>query len=174
MEHEFQLVDVLNASGKVIGQKPRREIDKTKDIHHTVFVLLITPNKRAVLGQIPAREDLPNLYANQYGSTMATIRRNNESATQAAVRGISRELFIDDTKPELIGEGMEEFDNGRRQMVSVFVLQSEMPDEFSVTDIKQLRPMSLAEIDTKLSRKPEQFAPTLRLIWKKYKEKIPI
>jgi hypothetical protein len=49
-----------------------------------------------------------------------------------------------------------------------------MPDEFSVTDIKQLRPMSRAEVETKLSQNPEQFAPTFRLIWQKYKDKIPV
>jgi hypothetical protein len=145
MEHEFQLVDILDEKGTVIGQKPRREIDKAKDIHHTVFVLLITPDKKVVLGQIPAREDLPNLYANQYGNTMATIRRSKEPAKAAAVRGISRELFIDETEPELIGEGMEEFDDGIKQFISVFMIGSEMPDAFSLTDIKQLRPMSRAE-----------------------------
>jgi isopentenyldiphosphate isomerase len=168
MEHEFHLVDILNAKGEVIGQKPRRELDKSRDIHHTAFVLLITPAQKAVLGLIPAREDLPNLYANQYGTTIATVRRHDEDIEQAARRGVSRELFVDDVQPELIGESMEEFEGGRKQIVSFFTLESEMPDEFSLTDVQQLRPMSRAEIETKLERKPSQFAPTFRRIWEKY------
>jgi hypothetical protein len=80
----------------------------------------------------------------------------------------SRELFVDDVQPELIGESMEEFEGGRKQIVSFFTLESEMPDEFSLTDVQQLRPMSRAEIETKLEHKPTQFAPTFRRIWEKY------
>lgn len=167
------MVDVLNENGEVIGQKQRREINKAKDIHHTIFVLLITPDKHLLLGQIPAREDLPNLYANLYGSTIATIRRSDENSAEAAVRGVARELFIDDPDLELIGEGMEQFD-GIKQSVSVFVLRSEAPDEFSLIDVKELKPMKRRGIEAWIRDKPGKLAPSFRMIWEKYGKKLPL
>jgi hypothetical protein len=173
MEHGFQMVDILNKTGAIIGQKPRRDIDKTKDIYHTVFVFLVTPDKHMVLGQIPAREDLPNLYANQYGATAATIRRSDETPEHAAARAVERELFIDDADLRQIGESLEEFDK-LKKLVSVFVLRSEMPDSFSLMDIKALKPMTRSDIDAWMQKKPGKLAPTLRLVWQKYGERFPV
>lgn len=174
MEHEFHQVDVLDDKGEIIGQKPRREIDKTSDIFHGVYVLLITPNKELVLDLIPLREDLPNLYANQYGPTMATIRRSQEMSRAAAKRGVSRELFIDDTEPELIGEAMERLSDGRWHFMSTYILRSEKPDAFSQIDIQRLEAMTKDEFQELLEAEPEKVAPTMQLIWQKYPNRLAL
>src|SRR5688572_21475881 len=106
MEHSAHQVDILDKQGRVVGQKLRRDIDKLNDIHHSVHVFLITPQGELVLSAIPAREDLPNLYPRKLGTTVATIRRSGETAQQAAVRSLARELFIDKAPVNLLGEKM--------------------------------------------------------------------
>lgn len=168
------MVDILDNDGSVVGQKPRREVDKTKDIYHTVFVLVLTPQKEVVLGVIPPREDLPNLFPNMYGGTMATIRRSGETALEAAKRGIARELFIDDADPQLIGEGMENIEGRLPVFASLFVLYSDPPVSFSLIDIASLKPMSQLKFEALLEVRPERVTPTLQLLWAKYGKKITI
>ncbi|MBL8160160.1 hypothetical protein JNJ66_06930 [Candidatus Saccharibacteria bacterium] len=174
MEHGTYQVDVLDGKGSVIGSKARRDINKEADIYHAIYVFIITPERELLLSVIPPREDLPNLYVRQYGATMATIRRSGETAHDAAVRGISRELFIDDAEPVLVSQGMEQTDDGRRVLASVFYMEGPVPDSYSVIDIGQLESMSRAKLDGLLSVRPERVSPTLRLLWKKYSSKLPL
>lgn len=174
MEHATYQVDILDRHGKVIGTKCRKDINKEVDIYHAVYVMVVTPNKELLLGIIPVREDLLNLYANQYGATMATIRRSGESALEAAQRGLARELFIDDAKPVCLGEAMEQTDDGRRVLASFCYLEAAAPDSYSVIDIGKLESMSRAKFAGLLEVRPERVAPTLRLMWRKYADKLPV
>jgi hypothetical protein len=61
--HEDQLVDIVTIGGDVVGQKPRKAIDKMHDIYHGVYVIVQTPDGMLLLSTIPRRNDLPNLYA---------------------------------------------------------------------------------------------------------------
>lgn len=174
MEHEFRSVDVLNNNGDIIGQKPRREIDPDHDIYHGVYVLLVTPGQELVLSTIPLREDLPNRHANCWGTTMATIRRHGETSKQAAQRGISRELFIDDTEPELLGETFERIAGSPPQLISVYLLRSEAPDAYSQLDIQQLKPVSRQDFQTLLEQRPEDLSPITRLAWQYYNKQLAL
>jgi hypothetical protein len=138
--------------------------------------LLITPDKKVVLGQIPAREDLPNLYANQYGNTMATIRRSKEPAKAAAVRGISRELFIDDMPLTHLGGKMHDLIDGRKSYISAFYGIAEPPGNFSVVDIESLVVLSPHKLDQMAKAKDplQRIAINLVTIWREYRDKFPV
>ncbi len=174
MEHAEHLVDVLDANGNVTHHKARREIDKSKDIYHTIHVLLITPEKDILLSVIPTREDLPNLYSSHYGTTLATIRRHGETSDEAAVRALSRELFIDEVQPIKLGELFETLSDGHKSLMTVYYFQSEIPDAYSIVDIGSLVAMTPKEIDVLVETCSEDLAPNFKVLWQKYRTKLPL
>lgn len=174
MEHSAHLVDILDDGGTIIGQKPRKDIQKQSDIYHAVYGLLITPEGRVVISNIRNRKDLPNLYAKQIGVPVATIRRSGESAQQAASRSWARELFIDDPEIRLLGEGMAVLPDGRKSFISAFYAVGSAPEIFSSTDIDELTTMSPSDLRSKLLGQPGAFAPTFRFIWQKYSNQLPL
>lgn len=174
MEHGAHFVDILDQYGHIAGQKRRRDIDKTKDIYHAVYIVLVTPEGEVVLTHIPERDDLPNLYAGQLGVPVATIRRHDESTIQAARRAAARELFIDDAEVHELGQEMFTLADGRKTLVSVFYLVGEPPETFSKTDLAGFEVMTPAQVSRELQEHPEKFAPTLRLLWQRYVKSLPV
>jgi hypothetical protein len=174
MEHAARMVDVLDKQGKVIGSKPRQDINKAVDIFHTIFVLLVTPRGEVVLGVIPAREDLPNYYARQMGSTMATIRRTGETSMQAAKRGVQRELFIDDADLKLLGDLKLDLPEGRTMFGTVFYMVGDPPASYSVIDIDTLAVVTTLQLRDILLNHQNELAPTFRYIWDAYYHKLPV
>ncbi len=174
MEHAAHLVDVLDTDGKIIGQKKRRAINKEQDIYHAIYVIVVTPKGELVLGVIPPREDLPNLYARQFGTPMATIRRHNETPLQAATRGVSRELFIDVAELTLLGEKMLHLPDGRQTYVTAYYMIADAPSIYSVIDIDTLAVASPRQLRNMIENSPQEIAPTMQAIWQAYSHALPI
>lgn len=174
MEHSAHLVDVLDDAGNIIAQKRRKDIQKESDIYHAVYGLLITPDGKVIISTIRNRTDLPNLYAEQIGAPVATIRRAEETAEQAASRSWARELFIDNPELHLLGEGMATLPDGRKSFISAFYAVGEAPDIFSSTDIDELTAISATNLRSKILNQPGAFAPTFRHIWQQYAQKLPL
>lgn len=175
MQHDFYPVDILNANGDIIGAKPRRDLDKLHDISHTIHIILVTPLGEVVMSIIPVREDLPNVYGSKLGTTVATIRRSSEGDDQAAVRAISRELFIDDmplTKVET--KFYDHMPPMPGSLFSVYYGVSDVPESYSMVDLDGLIVMTPREIDTQIDQDPHSFAFSFLKIWKDYKNKLPI
>lgn len=173
MEHGVYFVDILDRNGKVVDKKLRRDVDKLKDIHHSVHVLLVTPRGELVLGVIPLREDLPNLYPRKLGSTVATIRRSGETAKSAAIRALARELFIEDGDVVLLGEKMFKLPE-RYNYMSVYYLVADPPPSYSVLDIDTLAVVTTVEFKATLKKHSDMIAPTLKTIWKEFGDKLPV
>lgn len=175
MEHGSYVVDILDETGKIIGHKPRKEIDKSRDIYKTAHILLITPDGQAVLTRIKRRDDeLPNLYYDHYGATVATIIRSGEIAEEAARRAVSRELFIDNAELHFVGEDFENPPDNKKGFVAFFYLISDPPHIFSKTDINQLTPLAPSKVSRQIVEQPDEFAPTFRLLWEKYRHELPL
>jgi hypothetical protein len=174
MEHSAYDIDVLDDTGKVIGHKPRREINKQTDIYHGVHIILITPEGQIVLSPILDREDLPNLYVGKYGVPAASIRRHGESSQQTAERAVQRELFIEDPEVHFVGEDFEDLEDGRKNFISFYYLVGDPPVTFSKTDISHMVTFTAQELTKQMKNNPEDFAPTLLLLWRKYHDRLPI
>ncbi|HSE61923.1 MAG TPA: hypothetical protein VLA88_06570 [Candidatus Saccharimonadales bacterium] len=174
MEHAAHMVDILNEEGKVVGQKHRREINKNDDIYHVIFVLLITPKGELVLSVIPPREDLPNLYARQMGTTVATIRRSDETALEAGRRCVERELFIDKADLHFLGEQTIDLTGSSRKFMSAYYLVGEPPATFSVIDIDTLVVVTPQQLRGLLISHADEVAPTLKVFWESYHTQLPI
>lgn len=174
MQHDFHPVDILDKTGKIISQKPRNKVDKSVDIFHTAHVILITPRGEVVMSIIPLREDLPNVYANKLGTTVATIRRSNETILQAAKRSVSRELFIDEMPLTLLGEQFHSLPPMRDNLLTAYYGISEVPETYSLLDIDGLIVMAPREIDAKIEDDPDAFAGSFIAVWDTYRKKLPI
>jgi hypothetical protein len=174
MEHAAHLVDVLDEHGTIIGHKPRRDLNKARDGHHTIFAILITPRGELVLGVIPPREDLPNLYSRQLGATVATIRRTNESALQAVRRALSRELFIDEAAVHFLGEQMLDVPERIPLLASTYYVIADPPPTFSLIDIDTLVVITPPQLRDMVEHHTDELAPTLREVWRLYQHKLPI
>lgn len=174
MEHGRYLVDLVDEHGNVIDKKPRKDVDKKVDVYHSVHILLVTPRGELVLGKIPARKDFPNLYSNQLGVTVATIKRSNESADRAAVRAISRELFIDDARIYHVGDKFHHLPDGHRTYLSAYYLVGNPPATFSATDINGLTTLTTREFRERLLDAPQDIAPTFIAFWETYYQQLPV
>jgi len=175
MQHDFHPVDLLNEKSEIIGQKPRRDIDKLVDIFHTIHVLLVTPLGEVVMSVIPVREDLPNVYANKLGTTVATIRRTEETDNQAAVRAVARELFIDDMPLTKLGSTYyDQLPPTPGSLFSVYYGISDVPESYSMVDIDGLIVMSPHEIDELINTDPHSLAYSFLKVWKDYRDKLPL
>ncbi len=173
-EHASQLVDLVDESGVVVGNKPRKAINKQVDLYHSVFVLLVTPDKKLVLSQIPRRDDLPNLYAGKLGSTIATIRRQGETAVTAAHRAAAAELFCHHPQLHHLGDQYQAFADGHRTYTSVYYYMGDPAPSFSATDIRSLVAMTADELEAQIRHDAGQFAPTFAAIWSRHRRQLPI
>jgi hypothetical protein len=158
----------------VVGSKPRRDIDKHRDVYHVVYTVLISPVGQIVLAHIPERKDLPNLYNGQLGVPAATIRRSGESPMAAAQRSVERELFIDDAKLVPVGGGLFILEDGRQTYVSVYYLVGNAPESYSSTDIADLVTFTPRDLRARIESHPDEFAPTMLLLWDKYQDRLPL
>lgn len=173
MQHADYMIDLVDTKGNVTSQKPRRAINKREDLYHTIHVVLITPTGELVLTRIPERKDLPNIYADQLGTTVATIRRSNENADRAALRAISHELFINNATVYHVGDAYRELDDGIRTYMSVYYLVAPQPKKYSRNDIQNLITETYEDFRQHLRTYPHEIAPTMRAIWKMYEKKLP-
>lgn len=174
MEHGRHLVDLVDENGVVVGSKPRRDIDKYHDVYHAVYVVLVSPVGQVILGRIPDRDKLPNLYIGQLGVPAATIRRSGESPMAAAQRAVQRELYIDSAAVVPVGGGLFDLPDGRQTYVSVYYMVANPPEIFSSTDVAELVTLTPRTLRERIESRPQEFAPTMLMLWEKYQSRLPI
>ncbi|HEX8762797.1 MAG TPA: hypothetical protein VF733_03485 [Candidatus Saccharimonadales bacterium] len=168
MKHALHLVDLVDKSGAVVEAKKRQDIQKRTDLYHTVFTVLITPQKQIVLSKIPNRTDLPNLYAGLVGCTVATIRRHGETADEASIRSLQNELGLEDVSPKKLGESFRVLTDGNPVYMSVYCVVHTAPGDFSRTDIESLQVLTFKELTNALKKHPSAFTPSFLAVWQEY------
>ena len=174
MEHGRHLVDLVDENGLVVGTKQRRDIDKNRDTYHAVYTILVSPVGQVILARIPERRDLPNLYIGKLGVPAATIRRSGESPMAAAQRSVARELYIDDAKVVPVGGGLLKLHDGRQTYTSLYYMVSNPPETYSSTDIGGLTTFNPRDLRDRMAEHPEEFAPTMLLLWERYQDRLPL
>ncbi|MCR4311662.1 MAG: NUDIX domain-containing protein [Candidatus Uhrbacteria bacterium] len=170
--HEDYEVEILDGHGKPIAVKRRKDIDKTKDILHVVYIFVVTPEGKLILSRIPRDPTKKNLFAGKLGVTVATIIRHEEKHRDAAKRAAKRELGL--KKPDLtfLGETLEIITGVPKRLIAAYVCTA------SEKDIKPNRELSdelIAVTGKELDRlieKRKELAPTLLVFWDKYNASI--
>ena len=174
MEHRDYLIDLVDANGQVTGQKARSTVDKHADNYHAVHLIMLTPRAEVVLGRLPERHDLPNLYAHRLSTTVATIRRNQETSETAAARALKSELMIYSASIHPLGEGWLALGAGRGAYITACYLEAEAPAAYNTIDIAGLELMPADQLAEQLRQHPARFSLTLRAIWDSFGDQFPL
>ena len=164
----MHLVDLVNDDGAVVGAKKRHDIQKLTDLYHTIFTILITPEKQLVLSKVPARTDLPNLYVGQLGCTLATIRRHDETSDEASLRSLENELYLKDITASKLGEYFQVLPDGQRTYISIYYVIHAVPSDFSHNDIEGLQLLTHQELVEAMGKSPDTFAPSFLAAWERF------
>lgn len=169
MQHKDFLVDLIDEKGRVVGQKPRHAINKKTDLYHAVHILLLTPDNDAILSVIPDRSDLPNLYSQLFGTTVATIKRSHETIEQAAHRALANDLFLKTINLKYLGDSIINLPGvNKPYYMSVFAAKALPPIEHNQLDIEKIVIAQPLELDKLVEA--QQVSPTLEFIWKNYRQ----
>ena len=160
---------ILDDAGNVVGSKPRKDIDKVKDAFWCSDVLVFDGNHQLLLSKIPVN----NLYAGLWGSTTATILRENENPEDAAIRVLHKELGIENASPTKLGEKFFIYADGVKRKKSTYFIVSHHELRPNPEDIAELKAWNRSELESFITSNPEQFAPTFLGIWESVKEMIP-
>jgi hypothetical protein len=174
MDHSHYSVDLVDATGVVVAQKLRSDINKRIDVYHSVHTLLVTPTGEVVLSLIPERMDLQNIYAGQLGATAATIRRSEETADQAALRSLSKELFIDNVRIFHLGDQFHQLQDDHKTFLSAYYLVGTAPVRYSTLDSGGFTTVAANNLRRSLTQEPLKYTPIFRAFWDAYKDQLPI
>jgi isopentenyldiphosphate isomerase len=167
------LINILDESGNIIETKKRSEIDKTKDILHTVHIIAFTSQEEIMLTIIPDRQDLKNIYVGRYGTTSATIVRQGESPEDAAKRALSNELFLEEADLIHVGNDYFVFEESSPRFLSLYYfVHPNVLYKYNEKDIEKLCPLSREDLDEKIKDK-KAFSETFVRFWQKYNQKFP-
>lgn len=165
-DHE---VDILDDHGNVIRVKPRKDVDKTRDILHVVYSFVVTPEGKLILSRIPRDPAKNNLFPGKLAVTAATILRHNEHHLDAAKRSLAKEVGIAEPDLQFLGETMESFHNIPKRLISAYICTA-TEDELKPNpeDVEELIPVTRAELERLLDK--NELAPTLLTLWDRYSE----
>jgi hypothetical protein len=174
IEHQDHLINIIDESGKAIGQKCRKDIDKSIDLYCGVYTLVITAQKELVVSTIPERSDLPNIYTGKLGVTAATMRRQSETTYEAALRVLRHEVGISQPKPIRLGDACTVLSDGRKAYICAYYTIHDAPIAYNKKDITSISLMTAGELETKILTGHATVAPTLCFIWEKYRRQLPV
>ena len=174
MDEGVFLVDLVNENGEAVGQKRHSDLDHTKDIFHAVHVLMITPAGEVVLSSGSNVQNPKADNAGKFGSTAIAIRRSEENADAAAIRALSRELFITEAELHWVGDKFNTFADGRQNFTSIYFLVGDMPKKIKKQPGGKLKALSGKRIKKEILDKPENFAPSFIRLWETYSAQLPL
>lgn len=166
---EEVLVDIFDGEGTVIGQKKREEIEKDRDIVHTVYIFVFTPEKELWIATL---SETATLYGGKFGSTAAGMVRHGEDALQAARRTLTYELGIESWAAVVLGTDVVTLSDGVVRMMSVVSLVYDgwvENRDGTVTEMKEVDRYNLEQ----LLNDRFLFAPSFLAVWERYQAKFP-
>lgn len=144
-------VALVNEGGNIIGHKPRGVLEP-KDIPHSVFVLLVTPERELVLSRIKG---------NRLSATAVTMCETDESPGDAAQRALNKPTQI----LHHLGDQFFAAPSGRKIYMSVFYGITHIYESNDTCEI-----LSADSLDERL----KDCTPALVFAWNSYKHLLPL
>jgi isopentenyldiphosphate isomerase len=138
MQEKEAIIAVYNEEGIVIEKKPRKDINKEKDILKTANIILI--NNKNQIFMIKANDFL---WKDKWGGSCAGLVRHKETPKQAAKRTLKRELNIN-IKLQHLAENFHNF-NSTKRFLSVFLVKTNNNPIINLNDIKEGKWISFKE-----------------------------
>jgi len=157
-----ELFDVVNERDEVIGQAPRREVHRRGLRHRAVHVMIFDRRGRVFLQKRSARKDC---HPNRWDSSASGHLRVGEDYDAAARREVTEELGVRLDRPP---ERLFRLDAGAatgQEFVWVYRAAHDGPFALCVEEISGGGWFAPAEVSRWLAERPEDFAPTVPVIW---------
>lgn len=170
MQHGEYVVHVYDADGNPVGSKPRKDVDRKKDIVHCIDVFVFDAEGSMVLGRIPENNEwVPRAWA----PPAATMLRVGESAEAAAARTLQKELGITGEELHNLGEHFFVYDDGVKRWKTTFWIRTNEPLHPNPEDVSELKSFTRAEIESAMPSDPA-FHPILDSLWGIYGGNLPL
>lgn len=154
--------DVVDEQDRVVGAAPRREVHARGLLHRAVHVLITDGAGRVLLQRRSATKDMyPNVWA---ASASGHVDRGEDYDT-AIVRELGEELGIRLAGVPARVCRIDACEETGREFVWVYRCRHDgpvLPDAGEISEVAWLAP---TEIDRQVEERPEDFAPSFRLVW---------
>jgi 16S rRNA (adenine1518-N6/adenine1519-N6)-dimethyltransferase len=152
--------DVVDENDRVVGQKSRSEVHRTKLLHRAIHIFVWNQKGELLLQK---RSPWKDMAPNTWDSSAAGHLGVGESYDAAAEREIVEELGVDipirrDQYFKACAELGWEF-------VWLYSGKSEGPFRFPKSEISEVRWWNVSEIDEAVRKRPQEFAKSFVHIW---------
>ena len=147
MQERNALIEVVDETGRSLGHKERKDVDKRKDILRAVYVLVENAEGKLLL----ARSQSDPIYPNLWGCSAAGLIRHGETAEDAAKRTVKRELGINVVLEET-GSGFYDFSGVKRWMWMYRAMANAVQQSASMAESYELTWFSMSDASSLIKK----------------------
>lgn len=159
-----EIFDVVNERDEVVGRAPRSEIHRLGLRHRAVHVLVFNGRGELFLQKRSLQKDC---HPGTWDSSASGHLDSGESYDAGAVRELREELaMIPDQPLERLFEIGACPETGQ-EFVRVYRCQAEGPFQLNPDEIEGGGWFGMADLSRWLAERPRDFAPAVRLIWRR-------
>jgi len=167
-------INLFDKTGKIVGQKAKSDIHRTKDILPSVYIFVINNDKKMLLAEIDQHPNNDRLYIGRIGLPAATYIQTDEDHEKAAHRALQSDLGIINPNCKYLGTYFENFDGEVKRHASVYYCthpKNPTPNKNAFLDLQHF---SRTDIEREIALNEENFAPSFLALWNRHNRQLPI
>ncbi len=140
------IVTIFNENGLEIGKKPRKELDKQKDIFQAVYVRVFIGDKMLLTKVVKKEGGIVKTNEGKWGLPVATILRDGESSQDAFERACTSDIGVIPKITQTYDKKLINFESTSPRIVfSYDAILGSVPKntdvEYVLVDISELKSM---------------------------------
>lgn len=160
-----ELLDVVDDSDSVIGQASRVEVHQRNLKHRAVHILVFNNSGKIFLQKRSSSKDR---HPGVWDSSASGHLDAGEKYDVAAIRELKEELGFSPKTPLKPLFKLEASDATGQEFVWVYRCDSDGPFNLNKEEIEKGDWFSPAELDKWLEKRPQDFAPSFPIIWRRW------
>jgi len=160
-----ELLDVVDDSDSVIGQASRVEVHQRNLKHRAVHILVFNNSGKIFLQKRSSSKDR---HPGVWDSSASGHLDAGEKYDVAAIRELKEELGFSPKTPLKPLFKLEASDATGQEFVWVYRCDSDGPFNLNKEEIEKGEWFSPAELDKWLEKRPQDFAPSFPIIWRRW------
>jgi len=160
-----ELLDVVDDSDSVIGQASRGEVHQRNLKHRAVHILVFNNSGKIFLQKRSSSKDR---HPGVWDSSASGHLDAGEKYDVAAIRELKEELGFSPKTPLKPLFKLEASDATGQEFVWVYRCDSDGPFNLNREEIEKGDWFSPAELDKWLEKRPQDFAPSFPIIWRRW------
>jgi isopentenyldiphosphate isomerase len=167
-DDELEMLDVVDKDDRIVGVMERGAIHRKRLFHRSVHVFLIDENGRIYLQR---RSFEKPEHPGKWDSSASGHVESGESYEEAARRELEEEIGVKAApEPVLRVRGSEETGMEHSMLFRVLRTRADPSPEPDPREILEGRFFECEEIEAGISRDPETYSPSFRLLFRLYRE----